>query len=223
MLPTNAPALWGPDAVRECPACAVRVRLLMPVMSGGSKVGVSLDLKCEGRSIRVSISVCPACHQVLLSNGSTLFWPRPTPRRAPSQVPAELSKDFNQAAIVLADSPEASAALARRCLQHLLRTAGAVKRADLSREIEEALPILPSALREDVDAIRKVGNFATHPSKSTATGSIVPVEPGEADWLLDVLEGLFDHYFVQPEHARARREALNGKLADAGKPPLGQR
>ena len=46
------------------------------------------------------------------------------------------------------------------------------------------------------------------------------MEPGETDWLLDVLEGLFDFYFVLPARTKSRRAALDKKLAEAGKPPL---
>ena len=45
---------------------------------------------------------------------------------------------------------------------------------------------------------RGIGNFATHPIKSTNTGEVLEVELGEAEWLLDTLEALFDFYFVQP-------------------------
>jgi hypothetical protein len=48
----------------------------------------------------------------------------------------------------------------------------------------------------------------------------VPVELGEADWLLDVIEGLFDFYFVQPSILASKKAALNKKLTDAGKPPM---
>ena len=56
--------------------------------------------------------------------------------------------------------------------------------------------------------------------KSTNTGEVIEVESGEAEWLLDTLEGLFDFYFVQPASLKKKREALNAKLTDAGKPPL---
>lgn len=79
---------------------------------------------------------------------------------------------------------------------------------------------LPSWLAENVDAVRIVGNFAAHPAKDTNTGEIVDVELGEAEWLLDVLEGLFDFYFVQPAIAKAKRDALNAKLKAAGKPEM---
>jgi hypothetical protein len=56
--------------------------------------------------------------------------------------------------------------------------------------------------------------------KSTASGEVVPVEPGEAEWNLDVLEALFDFYFVQPAWVKKKRDALNLKLQQAGKPPM---
>ena len=49
---------------------------------------------------------------------------------------------------------------------------------------------------------------------------MVDVKLGEAEWNLDVLEGLFDFYFVQPAILKKKREALNKKVADAGKPPM---
>jgi hypothetical protein len=58
------------------------------------------------------------------------------------------------------------------------------------------------------------------PIKSESTGDVVDVEPGEAEWNLDTLEGLFDHYFVQPALLAEKRDKLNAKLADAGKPQL---
>jgi len=71
-----------------------------------------------------------------------------------------------------------------------------------------------------LDAVRNIGNFAAHPMKSQSTGEIVPVEPGEAEWNLDVLESLFDFHFVAPAKTKARKDALNKKLKDAGKPPV---
>ena len=123
---------------------------------------------------------------------------------------------------MLFDSPKASAALSRRTLQLLLRDVAAVKPSDLSKEIDEVLAsnALPSHLAKAIDAVRQLGNFAAHPIKSTNTGEIVDVEPGEAEWLLDVIEGLFDFYFVQPALLERKREELDKKLAEAGKPPM---
>jgi hypothetical protein len=144
---------------------------------------------------------------------------RPMP---PKDVPVEFAQDYIEASLVLSDSPKASAALSRRCLQHILREKAGVKHSDLAKEIDQVIASgqLPSHLAEAIDAIRNIGNFAAHPIKSTASGEILPVEPGEAEWTLDVLDGLFDFYFVQPALLQQKRAALNAKLASANKPPV---
>jgi hypothetical protein len=122
---------------------------------------------------------------------------------------------------VLPDSAKASAALSRRLLQHLIREKAGITRRDLATEIQDLIKAgLPSHLSEAIDAVRNIGNFAAHPIKSTNTGEIVDVEPGEAEWLLDTLESLFDFYFTQPEALKKKRAALDAKLAEAGKPPM---
>ena len=142
--------------------------------------------------------------------------------RLPKDVPEEFSQDYHEACLVLSDSPKASAALSRRCLQHFLREKMKVKPGDLSNEIQEVLDkgALPSHLAKAIDAVRNVGNFAAHPVKSKNTGELVEVETGEAEWLLDTLESLFDFSFVQPIELERRRAALDEKLKQAGKPPL---
>jgi hypothetical protein len=137
-------------------------------------------------------------------------------------VPDEFSADYKEACDVITISEKASAALSRRCLQHLLREKAGIKKGDLANEIQQILDSkrLPSHLADNLDAVRNVGNFSAHPMKSTNTGEILDVEPGEAEWLLEVLEGLYDFYFIEPAKSQRRRDALNKKLAEAGKPPL---
>jgi hypothetical protein len=54
---------------------------------------------------------------------------------------------------------------------------------NLAKEIDQVLAqnCLRSHLADAVDAIRNIGNFAAHPLKSTASGEVLPVEPGEAE------------------------------------------
>lgn len=140
----------------------------------------------------------------------------------PPEVPQFLADDYREACLVLPDSPKASAALSRRCLQNLLREAARVKPGNLADEIQEVIDKgnLPSHLAQAIDAVRQIGNFAAHPLKSTKTGEILPVEPQEAEWNLEVLEALFDFYYVQPAIIAKKRAELNEKLKEAGKPPM---
>jgi hypothetical protein len=91
-------------------------------------------------------------------------------------LPSESVEDYKEACLVLSNSPKASAALSRRCLQLLLRTTAGVKPGDLSNEIQEVLEgkTLPSGLAETIDMVRIFGNFAAHPIKSKSTGEVVP-------------------------------------------------
>ena len=140
----------------------------------------------------------------------------------PPEVDSKFANDYKEACLILNLSPKASAALSRRCLQNVLREKAGIKAGNLSTEIQQVIDsnVLPSHLADSIDAIRNIGNFAAHPLKSTSSGQIVEVEAGEAEWLLDVLEALFDFYFVQPAIIKAKRDALNKKLADIGKPPM---
>lgn len=140
----------------------------------------------------------------------------------PPEVPADIAEDYIESCLVFADSPKASAALSRRCLQSILRNAAKVKHGNLSTEIQQVLDsgALPTPLADSIDAIRNIGNFAAHPTKSQQSGNIVQVDPGEAEWNLDVLEMLFDFYYVQPAKIAKKRAELDAKLAEAGKPPM---
>ncbi len=194
------------------------------------------DLGADGRgSWRVVSALCPSCKSyniklvVAYQNGRVIenreffAYPKSASRSPlPADVPGKHAADYKEACAVLGDSAKASAAISRRCLQHLLQECAGVQKVNLSQEIDQILASrgLPSHLADAVDAIRVIGNFAAHPIKSTNTGEIVEVDPGEAEWLLDVLEGLFDFYFVQPAILDKKREALNKKLQEAGKPLL---
>ena len=175
------------------------------------------------------VDKCPTCERVIIhlkAEGSrtpkrVLVHPKGI-SRAPlsADVPVEFAKDYREACLVLLDSPQASAALSRRCLQHVLRDTAKTKKKDLADQIDEVLPGLPQSLAEMIDTVRVMGNFGAHPMKSTHTGEIIEVEPGEAEWLLDTLEEVFDHYFVKPADRQRKRDAINAKLAEVGKPPL---
>ncbi|CAJ1870323.1 hypothetical protein HLBENOHH_02856 [Aeromonas dhakensis] len=179
---------------------------------------------------------CPSCSQPIINlksalnvNGGLLqkqnFIAFPQTRgsrpAAPVEVPLAIANDYNESALVLSFSAQASAALSRRCLQHLLADAKLSTNSNLDRAITEAKTKgLPSHISDHLDAVRAIGNFAAHTQKSVNTGEILPVEPEEAEWNLDVLDMLFDFCYVQPAKNAARRAALDAKLAEAGKPPL---
>jgi hypothetical protein len=97
------------------------------------------------------------------------------------------------------------------------------KKTDLSKQIDLTLKDnLPKELAKNLDEVRNIGNFAAHPMKSKLTGMVIDVEPHEAEWNLDVLEGLFEHFYVRPKEEERKRKKLEAKLKEVGKPPLKQ-
>ncbi len=175
---------------------------------------------------------CPTCERTIIEViNRTLnsgYWYQIIPKgvsRIP--LPPEVNdlqtiNDYKEACLVLSDSAKASAALSRRCLQHILREKAGIKKSDLSTEIQEVIDSnkLPSDLSDNLDYIRNIGNFAAHPNKSANSGEIIDVEPGEADWNLTIIEELMDFYFVRPARAAKKKTELNVKLKEAGKPEL---
>jgi hypothetical protein len=183
---------------------------------------------------------CPACDELIViythplgmrtpynpnpggpGDRSGVILPRnPSLRPLPPEVPDLYRSDFDQARLVIELSPKSSAALSRRILQSILHDQFTIKAHNLQKEIAEFIETIhpPQHLGEQLDAIRAVGNFAAHPLKDTATGLIQDVEPGEAEWLIETLESLFDFAFVQPAKTASRKAALNAKLAASGKP-----
>jgi len=175
------------------------------------------------------VTFCPACKcpTLELSDGHERFrvYPTNTFRKpTPNEVPPHIKEDYEEACRVLPISPKASAALSRRCLQVILREQGYAQR-DLVDQITALLgetdpkKSIPSVLRETVDAIRNFGNFSAHPITDQTTLQVIPVEPEEAEWCLEILDEMFDHYYVKPALAAVRKAALDVRLAAAGKPP----
>jgi len=179
---------------------------------------------------------CPECYEsiILLERNSGnvaspnwpnlkfMAYPRSATRPIANEVPDPYRQDFSEACKVLADSPKASAALSRRCLQAILKDKLGATKNDLYDQIEEvtATGKLPSHIDRGLHAARQIGNIAAHSMKSTTTGAIVDVEPGEAEWNLDVLDSLFDFCFVMPAADAKRKAELNEKLKKIGKPPI---
>ncbi len=209
----------------KCPHCQVSFH------SKEERFFVNFDINYVWN---IAYEKCPSCEKSIINlffeekvnyglveEGRYLIYPKLASYiKAPKEVPKHIAEDFNEAGLILNDSPKASAALSRRCLQAILREIDGIKSGSLDAEINQAIELFPSHISEAIDAVRNIGNFAAHPKKSESTGEIIAVEAGEAEWAIQVLEQLFDFCYVQPKILEQKRNALNAKLADIGKPPL---
>ncbi|AKT36258.1 DUF4145 domain-containing protein [Chondromyces crocatus] len=177
------------------------------------------------------IAICAGCSRSTIEaalprgteGGPTFFriWPQGVARPLPPEVPEEFAEDYREASLVLSASPKASAALSRRALQFIIHKQAGIMKKALVSEIQALIDggTLPSSIARKLDVIRRIGNLAAHPTEDHQTGAIIPVEPDEAEWLLDVLYDLLDFYFVKQAKDARRTAALDTKLAVVGKPP----
>jgi len=74
------------------------------------------------RLANVKSLLCPSCNKLFfyfIYNGNeVMIYPRTGGRNpAPQEVDDFIAEDYNEACLILNDSPKASAALSRRCLQ----------------------------------------------------------------------------------------------------------
>jgi len=228
---------YGPGDEGICPSCGRGVQFTPPKLRWdrrGQAASYSLDIFGGPGAVSVVVARCPLCGAAVVSIAEGVFglpgkigygepwvvWPRTAGRPVPSEVPPEVADLYQEAALVLSLSPRASAALSRLCLETVLRAAGGLQGRDLASLIDKALSTVPSYLARSIDEVRNYGNLGAHPIRSLATGELTAVEPGEAEGSLDLLDLLFQFYYVQAAEAERRRQHLNQKLADAGKPPM---
>jgi hypothetical protein len=185
------------------------------------------------------ITACPACEELTIELGKwdatahgaakahRVFPTGANRGPVPPEVPPDIAQDYKEACLVLLLSPKASAALSRRCLQNMLHQ-NEYKAKDLAKEIDlllnekDATKALPQRLRVTVDGIRNFGNFSAHPIDDKTTLQVIDVEPDEAEWCVETIEELFEHFYVAPAAAKAKKAKLDAKLVAAGKPPSKQ-
>lgn len=201
-LPENE-GLWQWEKM-ICPACqhlVIRVRLVLYVPN--DSVGAYQEQTWQ------EVAVFPLVHaRAAIGPG----------------VPDELLADYKEALAVLPVSAKASAALSRRVLQSILKDQGYNEwnLADqIDRLIDETLPdkVLPPGIRTHVDVIRQFGNFSAHRITDKNTLQVIPVAPEEAEWCLEIIERLFDHYYVVPAANKKRLDEFNQRLQLAGQKP----
>ncbi|MCC7267179.1 MAG: DUF4145 domain-containing protein [Caulobacteraceae bacterium] len=149
--------------------------------------------------------------------------PQGTSKVQPDYIPKALVEDYTEACLIRDLSPKASATLARRCLQGMIRDFCGISKNRLVDEISalrtavdaQTAPrdVSPDSL-DAIDAVRKVGNIGAH--MESDINNIVPVEPVEAQLLIELVESLFDEWYVA-RHKRQQRFAAVAKLAESKK------
>ncbi len=135
----------------------------------------------------------------------------------PDYIPEPIKEDYYEACRIRDLSPKASATLARRCLQGMIRDFYGISKSTLFDEIKELENKVEQDVWDSIDAVREVGNIGAHMKKDI--NIIVDVEPEEAQLLIGLIEQLVDEWYVAREDRRKRAEKLKN-LANSKKNPI---
>ncbi len=146
----------------------------------------------------------------------------------PEFIPLVLRQDYYEACKISKLSPKASATLSRRCVQGMIRDFCKISKDRLIDEIRELKKLTdegklpPGVTIETVDAIdhiRTIGNIGAHFEKDINV--IVDVDEGESQTLIELIEMLFEDWYVASEQRNkrlARIQAISEKKQADKKP-----
>jgi hypothetical protein len=200
----------------ECPHCQTEI----DVKPHSFALGEDQDGTWQVSSLR-----CSACDRLIVDIGTKEgrtfpVWPASSRPTLSEDVPSEFSAEYHTASRILADSPEASAAISRRLLHRFLASHVGAGGGGLAEQVRRAADSeqIPPYLDEALRALSRVAKFSSEGHKSLHPEALTAPEPEEPEWLLDVLQSLFELYFVQPARMRRRLDALEERIGPATEP-----
>lgn len=129
----------------------------------------------------------------------------------PDYVPEVITEDYLEACRIRDLSPKASATLARRCLQGMIRDFWKISKTTLKEEIDDLKNLVDNTTWDAIDSIRRVGNIGAHMERDI--NLIIDVESNEAQLLIELIEQLVDDWYVQ-RHNREERMQKVKKMAE---------
>lgn len=172
---------------------------------------------------QVSSTRCSMCDRLIVTLGlgsGEVYpaWPPASTRQHLCEdIPSKYADDYHAACQVLPFSPESSAALSRRLLQRLLVDQSGAGEGALVDQIRRSVlsPGLPEFLRQGLLTYSRLSGLESDAAKSEHPDALAAVKPGEAHWLLDVLQPMLDLFFVQPARLRRKQALLEDELSPA--------
>ena len=152
-----------------------------------------------------------------IENRVVPIYPEVIFRHFPDYIPEAIRKDYEEACSILDRSPKASATLARRCLQGMIRDFWGISGKNLNDEIDQLQGKIPAAQWSAINALRQLGNIGAHMEKDTSL--IVDINPDEAKMLLNLIELLLEKWYI----GRHDEEALYASITATNQKKQDQR
>lgn len=158
---------------------------------------------------------CPECDEITIlgfldSEKAIHIKPNSVSKKYPDYIPQQIRNDYKEACDIMYLSPKASATLARRCLQGIIRDFYKItnKRTladeiDALRENNMVTPDLISAFH----TLRETGNIGAHMEKDV--NLIIDISLNEAQYLINFLEFLIETTYIEKHNTDNMFNKLN--------------
>ncbi len=180
------------------------------------KVGIYFISVCcpnpKCREISLTVSFCEVKPgdeypylKVVRVLGKWTLCPDSNAKPQPDYIPEPIREDYYEACLIAEKSPKASATLSRRCLQGMIRDFWKIKKDRLIDEINALEERVDGDTWNAIKAIKDFGNIGAHMEKDIDL--IIPVDPDEAQLLINMIEQLFEDWYIR-QHQREQRMGL---------------
>lgn len=170
--------------------------------------------KCKEYTLDVSLYNCvwnktiQKYERVKLIKSTRLVPPSNAKVYSPAVIPQAIINDYQEACLILQLSPKASATLARRCLQGMIRNFWEVKlkspKNTLYNEIEAIKDRVAVEDWQAIDGVRRIGNIGAHMQEDV--NLIIDVDPREAEALIRLIEMLLADWYIERDRKRKLRD-----------------
>jgi hypothetical protein len=139
-------------------------------------------------------------------------------REVAAEVPEPFRNDYLEAAALLDLSPRMSAVLSRSILADLMEKYLDLTDFGLNERINKFRTDSqqPQRLRDGAHHFREIGDFGSHTQRNDQD-QIIPVDRGDAEWMLGYLDRFLEYYVVSPERDRLMLGKWDKNIADAGR------
>ena len=146
--------------------------------------------------------------------------PESSAKPQPDYIPDTIVESYKQACRIRDLSPNASAIMSRRCLQGMIRDFCKICEGTLAKEIDTLKKQVdggegPRGVDHDtidaIDHVRRIGRIGAHMEKDI--NLILDVEPNEAQALINLIELLFEEWYMA-KHGREEKLKELGFVAE---------
>lgn len=214
----------------------------VPPFARGTGMGTA-SARTPSDSLNIIFFRCPSCKKTIVvfrgASGSikdlSYTYPLAT-TQYPEYVPQIIRTDYTEAASIAELSPKASATLARRCLQSIIRDYWQITPAfwDTHKDIRDACHVrkdktnqvnlfqeikaveLIGEISEPIIAafrqLKDIGNIGAHPENDVSL--IVDVEQGEAEILLKLIDLIIQQTYIQRNMKQELLKQIDGIAAE---------